>query len=134
MDDDLKRIELQAAKIRLERDQLLLDNERDRRRRVERVVEVAHGAVETTKQVGNVAASAAGTLLVFVVTTAITLVVSGLFGLIVSAAWVLMSPRKTPGDFQYQLGFFLGGNGWMIVVGCCIFGLWSVWFGDKVKG
>lgn len=133
MDDDLKRIELQAAKIRLERDQLLLENERDRRRRVERVTEVAQGAFDATKQVGGVVASAAGTLIGFVITTLITLVVSGLFGLLVSTAWVAISPRKTPGDFQYQLGFFLGGGGWVVIVGCCGLGLWALWFGDKAK-
>ena len=133
MDDDLKRIELQAAKIRLEREQLLLVAEKEKRRRIERATEVAQGAVDATKQVGGAVASAAGAFVEFVLSTVLTLAVFGLFGLLASAAWVAISPRKTPGDFQYQLGFFLGGNGWMVIVGFCALGLWALWFGDKAK-
>ncbi len=133
MDDDLKRIELQAAKIRLEREQLLLENERDRRHRVERASAVAQSAVDSTKQIGRVVGSATAKLIRFAIATAVTLVLSGLFGLLLSAAWVAVSPRATQGDFEYQLGFFLGGGGWMVIVASCGLALWALWFGSKAK-
>ncbi|MES2280099.1 MAG: hypothetical protein V4542_01665 [Pseudomonadota bacterium] len=51
MTDELKQIEIATAKLKLQREQMALQDEMDKRARKQKIVEVAQGAMDSAKSI-----------------------------------------------------------------------------------
>ena len=116
MDDELKRIQLETAKLQLERQKLALQSERDRITRNARIADSTREIVQGTAAVGAAVADTSAWLLKALLTLIFRVVGWGLMSLLVCLAIVIFFRKDIPGDIQYKLGYFLGSGGWMIIV------------------
>lgn len=117
MEDELKNIGIETARIRMERERLALQDDLDRRKRNAKVADAAQTVMETTLAAGGVAT--------VVALTATKLVSKALFGAIVagalSFAWVAAHQWK--GDFgrlTWDYGYWLGSGGFVFILVCAI--------------
>jgi hypothetical protein len=129
MDEEIRKLELETARLRLERERIALENDVERHRRGHAMETAAIDAAHTTKRVaGSLFSSlidslriAWGAILFFGIGAAIAL--------IASALWVAFAPRRVDGEYLYQFGYFLGDGGWMWIVGAglasLVFILWT---------
>ena len=116
MNDELKQIQLETAKLQLEREKLALQFERDRITRNARIADSAREIVQGTAAVGTAAAGASSWLLKTLLTLIFRVIGWGLSSLLVCLAIVIFLRKDIPGDIQFKLGYFLGSGGWMIIV------------------
>ena len=127
MDNDLRQIELVTARTRLEREQLMLQNERDKRRRVEAAISTGKEVAGVAADIGTGVVNVIGVTVRFTLRVIVKLFVGAAFGLAVCSVLVLFGAGGNVGGFQYRLGFFLGGDGWIVVAVCCFVSLTAVW-------
>lgn len=123
MEDELKRVELETAKLRLERERLELDEARGRRARNERVAEATREAVKSTVAIGADVASAGMSTIGFLLMLLLRLLGWACLGAILCAILVLVFRKDFPGSFEYRFGSFLGSGGYMVILIGCIVGL-----------
>lgn len=117
MDDELKNIEIETARIRMERERLALQDDLERRKRSAKVANVSHSLRETAVAAGGVATDFA--------LTATKLISKALFGAlaggVLSFAWV--SAQQSKGDFSrmtWDYGYWMGSGGFVFVLICAI--------------
>jgi hypothetical protein len=116
MDDELKRIQLETAKLQLEREKLALQAERDRLARKSRIADSTRDIVQGTAAVGSAAASASARLLKSLISLLLRAIGWGILSTLLCVAIVMLLRTDIPGDIQFKLGYFLGSGGWMIIV------------------
>ena len=123
MDDELKRIQLETAKLQLEREKLALQSERDRVTRNALIADSTREIVQGTTAVGAAAVGVSAWLLKALLTIIFRVTGWGLMSLLVCLAIVIFFREDFPGDIQFKLGYFLGSGGWMIIVIGIVVGL-----------
>ncbi|MCX6056707.1 MAG: hypothetical protein NTW69_00935, partial [Chloroflexi bacterium] len=122
MDNELKNIEIETARIRLERERLALQDEVDKRQRSQRSIERTQNAVETAQAVGVAASVATINLFQIILISVIGGAIAALIGLV----WV--AKTKWDGnsfDLAYSYGYWLGNGGWIPIL---IFAISSPFF------
>jgi hypothetical protein len=123
MDDELKRIQLETAKLQLERERLALQAERDRLNRNARIARSTRDLMQGTAAAGAVAADATARILKAVLWFIMRAIGWGTMALILCLAIVIFIRMDLPGDLEYKLGYFLGSGGWMIILIGVVVGL-----------
>ena len=113
MNDELKSIEIETARIRMERERLALQDDLDRRKRSAKVADVSQAVMETTFAAGEVATGVA--------LTATKLISKALLGALVAAAlcFVWVAAQQWKGDFRllmFDYGYWMGSGGFILVL------------------
>lgn len=110
MNDELKKIEIETARLRLERERLAYEEQLDKRNRSRRVSAATQQAFDTTKDVGSVALGASVSL--FKIAFGFLL---GAAGWALAAAFIfVVDPKIT--NFGFHYGYWAGSGGWVLIL------------------
>jgi hypothetical protein len=127
MDDKLRAIEMETAKLRLARERLAFKRETESQRLREQATQIGGVAIDTTRKVGGGLWALVKFLFVLVMGG-----VMGMLALLAFAAFQAAKSDSPSGNFEYRFGAYMGGvSEWVypvvIVVG-------MIWFAVKVYG
>ena len=120
MEDDLQKIEIETAKIRLERERLALRQEMSRANMGERVAESAHSAIRSTKLIGVSTLKTSATIAKYLLSALIGITLMSSVG----ALWVIATKSNwTTHGFGFNFGYWLGSGGAVLVLTSGIAGM-----------
>ena len=127
MDDKIRAIEMETAKLKLERERLAFKREAESQRRIEKATQIGGAMIETTREVGGGLWKLFKFLFVLVMGG-----LAGILALLAFAAFQAVKSNTLPGNFEYRFGAYMGGvPGWVypivIVVG-------MMWIASTVYG
>jgi hypothetical protein len=113
MDDELRKIEIETARIRLERERLALQDEINKRNLNDRVANVAQNAINRTRDIGVSAVDTSTSVLKYAFAAffgaAGTGAIAGIWILATKSSWDI---RK----FAFDFGFWAGSGGWILLL------------------
>ena len=127
MDDKLRAIEIETARLKLERERLAFKRETESQRRIEKATQIGGAMIDTTREIGGGLWSLFKVL--FVLTMGGCL---GMLALLAFAAFQVISSNNLPGGFEYRFGFYMGGVPVWVYPIVIILGM--VWLASAVYG
>ena len=125
MNDKLRAIEMETARLKLERERLAFKRETESQRRIEKAAQIGGAMIETTREVGS------GLWkffkLLFIMATGGFI---GILALLAFAAFQALTSKTLPGDFEYRFGTYMGGVANWVYPVVIITGM--IWFASTV--
>ena len=111
-DDELKNIEIEIARLKLERERIYLQDEKDKRSRNANTIIAAQSAISST---GNT------------LKKVLKFILGSIFGAIVSSYVCFLWVSKNRGgenfsEWTFNFGYWLGSGGFILIVVCAILG------------
>lgn len=124
MDDELKKIEIETARIRLERERMAYQNELDKQNRNKRASNTAVNAINITRTASLNAAS-----IIFIgLKYAFSALLGGAFATYGSYLWVSKNRGGSNiDDWNFNFGYWAGSGGWIFILLGAICGGLVMW-------